>query len=111
MIAVEKQGAVCVVRPQVALANDNCAKLRGAVLSNLGAGRPMLVVDLSGVPHIDGAGLEALVDMGEHVEARGGALKLAAVNPLCNDILRVTGVGDRFDQYLQVKSAVGSFAE
>ena len=38
-------------------------------------------------------------------------MKLAGVNALCSDILRVTGVGDQFEQYPQVKAAVGSFAE
>jgi anti-anti-sigma factor len=111
MIAVERQGAVCVVRPHVPLANEHCARFRGVVTSGLGAGRPMVVVDMHGVPHIDSAGLEALVELGERLEARGGAVKLAAINPLCSDILRVTGVGERFEQHVQVKTAVGSFAE
>jgi hypothetical protein len=38
-------------------------------------------------------------------------VKLAAVNALCSDILRVTGVGQKFEQYSHVKSAVARFAE
>jgi anti-anti-sigma factor len=111
MMPVEKQGAVCVVRPQVPLAGEQCDKLRDAALKGLGAGRPMLVIDLQGTPLIDGAGLETLIELRERIEARGGSVKLAALNPLCADILRVTGVGDKFEQYSVVKSAVGSFAE
>ena len=111
MIPVEKQGAVCVVRPQVPLAGDNCAKVRAAALNGLGSGRPMLVIDLQQTPLMDGAGLETLVELREKIEARGGSVKLAAVNALCADILRVTGVGDKFEQYSVLKSAVGSFAE
>jgi anti-anti-sigma factor len=111
MIPVEKQGAVCVVRPQVPLAGENCAKVRAAALNGLGSGRPMLVIDLQQTPLMDGAGLETLVELREKIEARGGSVKLAAVNPLCADILHATGVGDKFEQYSVVKSAVGSFAE
>jgi anti-anti-sigma factor len=111
MFPVEKQGAVSVVRPQVPLVGELCDSFASAVLAGLGAGRPMLVVDLHGVPLVDSLGLETLVDLREKVEARGGAVKLAAVNSLCADILRVTGVGDRFEQHHQVKTAVGSFAE
>lgn len=111
MFPVEKQGAVSVVRPQVPLTADLCESFVSSVMAGLGAGRPMLVVDLHAVPLVDGAGLETLVDLREKLEARGGAMKLAAVNSLCGDILRVTGVGDRFEQHLQVKTAVGSFAE
>jgi hypothetical protein len=38
-------------------------------------------------------------------------MKLAAANPLCSDILRVTGVGERFEIHPQVKPAVARFAE
>ena len=111
MFPVEKQGAVSVVRPQVPIAGDMCQAFANAALTGLGTGRPMLVVDFHGVPLVDSAGLETLVELRERLEARGGAVKLAAVNSLCSDILRVTGVGDRFEQHHQVKSAVGSFAE
>jgi anti-anti-sigma factor len=111
MFPTEKQGAVCVVRPQVPLAGEQCESFASTVAAALGAGRPMLVVDLHGVPLIDSAGLETLVELRERLEARGGAVKLAAVNSLCGDILRVTGIGDRFEQHAQVKTAVGSFAE
>jgi anti-anti-sigma factor len=111
MFAVEKQGAVCVVRPQVPIAGEHGAALVEAAVGGLGSGRPMLVVDLHETPLIDGAGLEALVELRERIEGRGGGVKLAAVNSLCADILRVTGVGDNFEQHKLVKSAVGSFAE
>jgi anti-anti-sigma factor len=111
MFPIEKQGAVCVVRPQAPLAGEQCAPFVAAVQNVLGAGRPMVVVDLHAVPLFDSEGLESLVALRDRLEARGGAVKLAAVNPLCADILRVTGVGEKFEQHAQVKNAVGSFAE
>ena len=70
-----------------------CDELKRTVLQRARRRRPMLVVDLHEVPLVDSAGLETLVDLRERLESKGGAMKLAAVNPLCRDILRVTGVG------------------
>jgi anti-anti-sigma factor len=111
MFPVEKQGAVSVVRVQSPLTSDQCQPFMNSVLTGLGAGRPMLVVDMQNVPLIDSKGLETLVELGDRIERRGGAMKLAAANPLCSDILRVTGVGERFEIHSQVKPAVASFAE
>ncbi len=111
MVPVEKQGAVTVVRPVGPLTVAQAEEFREGALGKLGQGRPMIVIDLHGVPLVDSAVLEALVEVRDRVEARGGAVKLAAINALCGDILRLTGVGHKFEQYQIVKSAVGSFAE
>jgi len=111
MAAVEKQGAVSVVRPQGPLTEAQCASFLEAALGKLGQGRPMVVIDLHEVPLVDSAGLEALVEVREKIESRGGAVKLAAVNALCSDIFRVTGLNQKFEQYPHVKSAVARFAE
>lgn len=111
MVSIEKQGAVTVVRPVGSLTVAQAGEFREGALGKLGPGRPMMVIDMHETPLLDSAGLEALVDVRDRVESRGGAVKLAAVNPLCGDILRVTGVGHKFEQYGLVKSAVGSFAE
>jgi anti-anti-sigma factor len=111
MFTLEKQGAVCVVRPHGAIEAKHCEEFKQTVMQGLSAGRPMLVVDFHEVPLIDSAGLETLVEMRSVLEAKGGVVKLAAVNGLCSDIFRVTGVGPKFEVHPQVRSAVGSFVE
>jgi anti-anti-sigma factor len=111
MFALEKQGAVCVLRPKAPIEVKHCDELKRIVLQGLGAGRPMLVVDFHDVPLVDSAGLETLLDLRDALEAKGGGMKFAAVNPLCADILRVSGVGSKFEHHELVRSAVGSFAE
>ncbi len=111
MFPFEKQGAVGVVHPKGPIEASYCDEFKRTVLQGLGAGRPMLVVDFHEVPLVDSVGLETLVEMRESLESKGGAMKLAAINPLCADILRVTGVGQKFEQHALVRSAVGSFAE
>ncbi len=109
MVTVEKQGAVTVVRPVGPLTVAQAEDFRKSALGKLGQGRPMVVVDMHEAPLLDSAGLEALVELRDRVEARGGAIKLAAVNALCGDILRLTGVGYKFEQYGLVKTRRGKF--
>jgi anti-anti-sigma factor len=111
MAPIEVQGAVAVIRPKGPIDAAHCPALREAVFSGLGPGRPMLVVDLHDVPLMDSAGLETLIELRDRLEAKGGAVKLASVNSLCAEILRITGVGDGFEQFAQARLAVGSFAE
>ena len=111
MFPFEKQGAVGVVHPKGPLEASLCSEFKRTVLQGLGVGRPMLVVDFHDVPLVDSVGLETLVELRETLESKGGAMKFAAINPLCADILRVTGVGQKFEQHALVRSAVGSFAE
>lgn len=111
MFSLERQGAVSVVRPHGPLDVKCCDELKRMVLQGIGPGRPMVVLDLHDVPLVDGASLEALLDLRDELESKGGAVKLAAINSLCADIFRVTGVGPQFTHYPQVRAAVGSFAE
>jgi anti-anti-sigma factor len=111
MFPLEKQGAVGVVRPKGPIEARHCDEFKRTVLQGLGAGRPMLVVDFHDVPLLDSVGLETLVELREALESRGGSMKFAAINPLCADILRVSGVGSQFEQHELLRSAVGSFAE
>lgn len=81
-----------------------------AVAGCLENGQPRVVFDLSGIPLIDSAGLESLLDARDLCQKRGGTMVLARPNPLCRDILRVNG----FDKELQIfddsVKAMGSFA-
>ena len=115
------QGAVQVIDGSEPLSADHVDEVSGlfeACLTDevsglfeacLTDGQPMVVLDLEKVPLIDSAGLELLLDVQENYQQRGGALKLAAANHLCDDILTATGVGDRFETYQDVANAVGSF--
>lgn len=111
MISVAPQGAVDVVRFDGSLNHENADKLVEAVESDLTEGQPMVVLDMSDVPLLDSAGLEALMDLRDWALVRGGVVKLASLSPLCADVLRVTGVSSHFQVYKDVKVAVGSFVQ
>lgn len=111
MFQASKQGAVHVVSGAMALNADNLALARDALEECLGKGQPRLVMHLEGVPLIDSVGLELLLDVRDRCLQRGGALQLAAPNPLCRDILQATDLVQQFAIFDDLNSAVGSFSQ
>jgi anti-anti-sigma factor len=111
MFAIKSQGAVEVIVPNVPLKNEYVPELLETVQHCLPDGLPMLVLNLHDVPLLDSAGLESLLDVRDLVQQRGGAVKLAALTPLAQDILRVSGVARQFEIFADEKAAVRSFVQ
>jgi len=109
MFHTSKTGAVDVIRVEVPLNAETSEQLAGALSSAMEGGRPMTVVDLSGMTLIDSKGLEELLNHHEQFAAKGGELKLAAASPLCQDVLRITGLLDQIEHFDDAKDAVASF--
>lgn len=111
MFKHSKQGAVTVIRGTIPLSGDALDLLDEAFAGCLSEGQPHAVLDLRAVPLIDSAGLERLLDLRDRFERKAGVLKLAGANPLCSDILSVTGVGVYFEVFPELSQAVGSFIQ
>ncbi len=111
MFSVESQGAVDVVKPIAPLCQDNAGELVETVDARLSKGQPMVVLDMSEVPLLDSAGLDALLEVQQTLLSRGGILKLAGAPQLCQEILRITRVEQQFESHLDVKTAVRSFIQ
>jgi anti-anti-sigma factor len=109
MFTRSKQGAIHVVSGNAALAGTQLDELAAALEECLADGQPKAVLDMSDIALIDSAGLERLLDIQDRFEQRAGALKLAAPNALCQDILAATGVAIHFEVCPDTKSAIGSF--
>ncbi|MEQ8210857.1 MAG: STAS domain-containing protein [Lacipirellulaceae bacterium] len=110
MLAVETQGAVEVVSLNAPLDSQNADELAESISQRCAHGQPAIVIDLKNTPLIDSAGLESLVDVQQMAAKRGGSVKLSGPNPLCADILHVSGMNRRFEVFETAKAAVGSFA-
>lgn len=110
MFDVEKQGAVSVLCCTAPLCKDTAASFRNALKECLGKGQARIVVDLADASHLDGEGLDALLDTYDSAATTGGRLCLAAASPLCGDILRVTGILEKIEAFSTVRQAVGSFS-
>ncbi len=105
-----RQGAVDVIAGADPVNTDHVDSLSDMLDQCLGQGQPHVVLDMKDVALIDSAGLELLLSVLEKYRQRGGSLKLATPNPLCREILAVTGVGDNFEMFDDASAAVRSFA-
>lgn len=111
MFEIARQGAVDVIVGDSPLSRDFIDPLNELLAPCLRRGQPRAVINLQQIPLIDSAGLELLLDSQDGFERRGGELKLAAANPLCQEILTVTEVGSRFEMFADTTAAVGSFVQ
>jgi anti-anti-sigma factor len=66
---------------------------------------------LQGVALMDSAGLELLLDTHDDCQRLGGAMKLANPGALCSEVLKMTGVGARFEVFSDTGSAIRSFLQ
>lgn len=108
-ITEQRHGAVLVVKPDGPLIQDDARALGE---STAGRGREMLgriAVDLSASPYIDSAGLEALLDIADKLNACGQTLRLAGVSATIREVLDLTGLTNRFEFYEDTNLAVRSF--
>jgi anti-sigma B factor antagonist len=110
MFEITQRGAVHVLtgsQPLTTAHLEEVSNLCGECLEN---GQPRLVFDLSGIPLMDSAGLELLLDMRDDCQKRGGAMQICSPNPLCRDILVATGLTAQFAVFDDQSSAVGSYS-
>jgi anti-anti-sigma factor len=110
MIHHETQGAVDVVQVDGTLNREQSDALAEKFVQIVKEGTPMVVCDLTHVQLIDSEGLEWLLDASDSVTHNGGTMKLAGLSPLLSDILRLTGVSNRFEIFETAKAGVGSFS-
>ncbi|HET6881567.1 MAG TPA: STAS domain-containing protein [Pirellulales bacterium] len=110
MFERRRQGAVDLIQGDDPVTAEHLPAIGRLCEESLGGGQPRAVLDLSRVALFDSAGLEWLLNMQERFVQRGGAVKLAAPNQLCRDILLVTGIDRHFEIFNDTVAAVGSFA-
>jgi anti-anti-sigma factor len=107
----QRQGSVFVVSGSSPLTREHTVHLEAACRDGFGQGQPRIVVNLQGTPLVDSAGLELLLDLRDRCLQRGGALHLAAPNPLVREILQATELAREFGLFDDVLSAIGSFSQ
>ncbi|MCA9139593.1 MAG: STAS domain-containing protein [Planctomycetales bacterium] len=110
MARVDKHGSIYVVRPEGPLRADTIESIHTLVSTKLTGGVPAIVVDFSDTPLLDSLGLEWLLDLVGECCRRGGCVRLCNVGELCDDLLRITGVGSSIESFPDLTSALGSFA-
>lgn len=109
MFEQKRQGAVEVIGGGDRISGDRVAELADLLHKCVKQGQPRVVLDLNGIAIVDSAGLEVLLDAHDEFQRLGGALKLANPGALCSEVLKLTGVGGKFEVFEDTGSAVRSF--
>jgi anti-anti-sigma factor len=109
MFEQKRQGAIDVIGGGDRISGEHVSELATLLGECLKRGQPRMVLDLQGIALLDSAGLELLLDTHEECQRMGGAMKLANPGALCNEVLKVTGVGARFEVFGDTGSAIRSF--
>jgi anti-anti-sigma factor len=109
MFEQKRQGAVDVIGGGDRISGDRVAELASIFDACIERGQPRVVLDLQGIAIVDSTGLELLLNAHEEYQRMGGAMKLANPGVLCSEVLKVTGVGARFEIFDDTGSAVRSF--
>lgn len=110
MARIDKHGSVYVVRSEGPLRADTIGPIADMVSGKLSGSVPAIIVDFSGTPLVDSAALEWLLDLSENCCRRGGCLRLCNVGELCDDLLRITGIGSSIESFPDLTTALGSYA-
>lgn len=108
-IATSKLGLINVIAPHVPFTGANIDMMKQAIQSHLKNGSTKLLLDFSGVSHLDSQGLEMLLDSYEELKKHGGDIKLCNVNQLCTDILIATRLSSFLEVYKNTEEAAQSY--
>ncbi len=104
-----KQGLVTVLTPETPLLGDSSESLREKIQLCLEVGECHLVLDFQRVTYVDSQALEMLLAGSRLARHKGGALKIAQVNEVCQDVFIATRTRHVLELYPDIPNAVRSF--
>jgi len=87
---------------------EESANLRHLVRDHLSESK-QVVIDLGNVSYIDSSGIGILAGLFTTARRAGGAIKLARLNPLLQDMLQITKLFTVFEVFDRAEEAAGSF--
>jgi anti-sigma B factor antagonist len=96
---------VAVIRGEGRLNMVSAPRLRSAVADAIEAGRPRIVVDLSGVEFMDSSGLGALVGCLKTTRQAGGDLRIAAPSEQVVMVLQLSNLDRILTSYASAADA------
>ena len=109
-VETTKHGAVSVVRPEgPVISEDDANLLRNEAFEVLGITLGRFVLDVTEMSFVDSFGLEALVDITNELGAGGQMLKLCGLSDTLREVLAITDLMAKFQEFEDVPSAVRSF--
>lgn len=108
-ITEQRQGAVTIVKASGPMAGAGVESFvpRASEAAERAQGR--LVLDLSGVPFADSAGIEALLDLADRLEALGRTLAVFGLCETMVEVLELTEALGSMEVFEDANRAVRSF--
>lgn len=110
MLAIQNIGSVSVIKARNSLMGECLDQCRQGIEDCLMNRRTLLVLDIAECPLINSEGLEFIVDSQEKCLGRGGRLVIIEPQPLCDEILNITGITEYVAVFQDLRSALSDFA-
>jgi len=104
-----EEGRVTVVYLDGELGLPELAEVSEELLRLASAGRARVVLDLSGVPHLDYRGVRALAARAQLLRRQGGDLKLSGLSPYLEAIVRAAGAHSMVERFASAGEAQRAF--
>jgi anti-anti-sigma factor len=108
---VQTIGTINVVKVAGPLTGDAVKQYRQLLDHCLATQRVHVVLELADTPLIDSEGLEFIADAQQRCLTHGGRVAVAAPQPLCAEILEITGVDACIGVFCDLRSALSDFAK
>jgi anti-anti-sigma factor len=101
-IALEMKGSIH--------AGPECARLEREVDEMIAARETRVIFDMAGMTHADSAAIGAIVRCLTKLKSAGGALRIAAAQPMIDYSLKVTKVDQLIEMFPTVDQAANGFS-
>jgi anti-sigma B factor antagonist len=109
-LSVEPNGDVQIIRvKEQKLTYPSLSSFFAEVRQLVEGGTRKLIIDLSAVTYIDSASIGCLMDIYRLMQDRGGAVKLAGVQPRVETMISMTGVHKLIDLHREEVTALQAF--
>jgi len=109
-IQTQDYNDVTLVEIQGDLDSESAELFHNNISEIISTGKTGVVVDMSNIGFIDGAGLEKLLWAKDYCNENNCQLRLAGLDENCTKILEVTRLEKEFNCYAELAEAVKSFA-
>jgi anti-sigma B factor antagonist len=108
-LATRQVGDVSVVDVTSRNMGGYAPSIRDAVARLHSDGKLRIVLNLEGLEYVDSAGLGDLVTCNIRAAQSGRPLKVAAITPRIEQLLKTTRLATTFDRYPTVEDAIASY--
>ena len=109
-LATRQVGDVSVIDVTSRNVGGQAPSIRDAVQRLHDDGKSRIVLNLTGLEYVDSAGLGDLVTCNIRAAQSGRPLKVAAITPRIEQLLRTTRLAATFDRYATVEEAIASYS-